>query len=133
VQHTLEGIAGQLPEFLQICTAENSKNGLIGIQEFSRFFRFVDKEASGHITPDFLHNGDALLIQLEFVSEHILIFRLSVMRGACPAACRSLYRNPYYVFYFIRFRQINQPFPAFFGPEKQNRSAHPETGKGRNV
>ena len=68
--HAPEGETGQLFEFLQIRTAEDVKNGLVGVYQVFRFLRPVDEESAGHMSADFLHNGKGILCQVKMFFNH---------------------------------------------------------------
>ena len=63
MDHSPEGVSGQLPQVFHVIASVNVEYRPVRIQEFSLPFRSVDKEAAGHMAPDLLDNGERLLIQ----------------------------------------------------------------------
>ena len=54
MDHTPESVTGQFFKLIQISTAVDVENCLIGIEEFLLPFRLVNKKTSGHVCADFL-------------------------------------------------------------------------------
>ena len=97
MQHAFKCVSCQFLKLIQIPAPEDIKHGLVGIQQFFRQFRLIDKEPAGHMPADLFHNMNRLLVQLKVFPKQFhnlpVCKELTAIPGSLKIHLKQLYNR----------------------------------------